>query len=91
MKMYRLAACDVRDSQSPQDTIVAIGQVTVASGAGTVTTPFKEGTKVAYSVLYEATVGANGALSFDTATNTTAGIMVLGKNQARQNDMSTWE
>lgn len=91
MKMYRLMSTDIRDAQSPQDEIVCLSEVTLSGTSGTVATPFKEGTKIAYCILHTATVSADGSLSFDTGSDQQAGVLVLGKNQARMNDMLTWE
>jgi len=77
----------IRDSGSPQDLVTVIRP---ASGdSGTVEVPFAKGSKVLYSLLFQAEVTVNGVtgmheLAFDATTDPIVGIQVMGTEQQKQ-------
>jgi hypothetical protein len=77
----------VRDSGSPQDLVTVIRPATAVTG--TVEVPFAKGSRVAYSLIREATVVVNGVtgmheITFDEATDAIVGIQIVGTEQQKQ-------
>ena len=77
----------IRDSGSPQDLVTVIRPATGATG--TVEVPFAKGSKVAYTLIREATVTVNVVtgiheIAFNNATDPIIGIQVVGTEQQKQ-------